>query len=165
MTIPSRKFVWITRAAAGFAFVALMSTAFRTGWNQLSTDFPNYYTAAVLVRQEKPLRNFYDWTWFAKQMNYAGVEKQLGAYTPQTPLTVLPMIGLAGLPVQQAKRIWLALNLVLLAASVYLLAQATGFTFEQIALLALCGFGSLAANFVTGQYYIFLLFLITLTFY
>jgi len=157
--------IWMTRAAAAIAFVAFMGTAFRAGWTQSSTDFPNYYTAAVLVRQGKPLRSFYDWTWFAKQMNYAGIEKQLGAYTPQTPLTMLPIVGLAALPVQDAKRVWLGVNLALLAAVVYMLARATGISIEQVALLAFCGFGSLAANFLYGQYYVFLLFLITLSFY
>ena len=164
-TVANKFTIWMTRGAAAFAFVVFMGTAFRTGWTQSSTDFPNYYTAAVLVRERKPLRNFYDWTWFAKQMNYAGVEKQLGAWTPQTPLTMLPMAGFAGLPLQDAKRVWLGVNLTLLAAIIYMLARATGFSLEQIALLAFCGFSSLAANFVSGQYYIFLLFLITLTFY
>jgi hypothetical protein len=160
-----RVVIWMTRGAAAAAFAAFMSTAFHAGWTQISTDFPNYYTAAVLVRQRKPLRSFYDWTWFARQMNYAGVERQLGAYTPQTPLTMLPMVGLAGLPLQDAKRVWLVVNLALLAAVIYMLARATGISLERIALLAFCGYSSLAANFLYGQYYVFLLFLITLTFF
>ena len=52
-----------------------------------TTDFPNYYTAARLVRSGGHLRDFYDWTWFQRQMNVAGFERQLGAYTPQPPLT------------------------------------------------------------------------------
>src|SRR5438067_364040 len=128
-----RVVIWMTRGAAAIAFAAFMSTAFRAGWTQSSTDFPNYYTAAALVRERKPLRSFYDWTWFARQMNYAGVERQLGAYTPQTPLTMLPMVGLAGLPLQDAKRVWLAINLALLAAVVYMLARATGISLERIA--------------------------------
>ncbi len=155
----------MTRCAAAVAFAAFMGTAFREGWTERSTDFPNYYTAAVLVRQRQPLRSFYDWTWFARQMNYAGSERQWGAYTPQTPLTMLPMVGLAGLPLQDAKRVWLGVNLALLAAVVYMLACVTGIPFEQIALLAFCGHSSLAANFVYGQYYVFLLFLITLSLY
>lgn len=98
-------------------------------------------------------------------MNYAGVEKQLGAYTPQTPLTMLPMIAFAGEAPQTAKQTWLAINLVLLAAIVGMLAQVTRFRWDGIALLMLCGFPSLASNFVYGQYYVFLLFLMTLTFY
>lgn len=72
------------RFAALLTFTIFLLTAFRAGWTRAETDFPNYYTAAVLVRHRQPLRNFYDWTWFERQMNYAGVERQLGAYTPQT---------------------------------------------------------------------------------
>jgi hypothetical protein len=157
--------IWMTRGAAAGAFIVFMGTAFRAGWTHSSGDFQNYYTAAVLVRQHKPLARFYDWTWFAKEMNQAGIERELGAYTPQTPLTMLPMVGLAGLPLQEAKRAWLGINLALLVAVYFMLARATGISLEQIALLAFCGFNSLAANFVIGQYYVFLLFLVTLSFY
>jgi hypothetical protein len=78
---------------------------------------------------------------------------------------MLPMIAFAGQPPQVAKRIWLAINLVLLVASICILARVTRFRWEQIVLLALCGFGSLSSNFIYGQYYVFLLFLMTVTFY
>lgn len=129
------------------------------------TDFPNYYTAAVLVSQHQPLRNFYDWTWFARQMNYAGNGTQLGAYTPQTPLTMVPMVALAGLPPQTAKRIWLVCNLLFLGAAIWLLSRISGFRLETIWLLAFCGYFSLRTNFHYGQYYVFLLFLLTTAFY
>jgi hypothetical protein len=147
------------------AIALFMSTSFRTGWTEMATDFPNYYTAAVLVRQGKPLRDYYDWTWFARQMNYAGIEKQLGAYTPQTPLTMLPVVGLAALPSMEAKRVVLVLDLVFLAAIVLILARLTAIRWEYIAILLLAGHGSLHANIVDGQYYIFLLLLLTLTFW
>ena len=155
----------MVRCAVATAFVVFLGTAFRTGWTQPSTDFPNYYTAARLLRQRKSLRCFYDWTWFARQMEYAGAAGQLGAYTPQTPLTMLPMEGLATLPLQEAKRVWIALNLMLLAGVVYMLSRVTGVVWEYIALLAFGGFSSLTTNFIYGQYYVFLLFLITLCFY
>jgi hypothetical protein len=129
------------------------------------TDFPNYYTAAVLVRQHRPLHKYYDWTWFARQMNRAGNGTQLGAYTPQTPLTMLPMVALAGFPPQSAKRIWLVCNLLFLGTTVWLLSQITGFRFETIWLLMFCGYFSLRTNFHFGQYYVFLLFLLTAAFY
>jgi len=147
------------------AFLLFVSTAFRSGWTRLSTDFPNYYTAAVAVREHKQLRNFYDWTWFAGEMNYAGIENQLGAYAAQTPLTMLPLLPLSGLTPITAKRVWLVLNLVLLAAVVVMLARCTNLWWEGIAFLLVCGYSSLASNFVYGQYYVFLLFLLTFMFY
>jgi hypothetical protein len=153
------------RLAAIGTFLFLLAVPFRAGWTRAETDFPNYYTAARLVRQHQPLRNFYDWTWFARQMNYAGNGTQLGAYTPQTPLTMLPMLPLTGFAPQTAKRIWLVSNLVFLGLTVWLLSRVTRFRFETIWLLAFCAYFSLRTMFLYGQYYIFLLFLLTLAFY
>lgn len=146
-------------------FIAFLLTAFRAGWTRAETDFLNYYTAAVLVRHRQPLRNFYDWTWFQRQMNDAGVERQLGAYTPQTPLTMLPILPLTSLPVQRAKQVWLVCNLFFLSATIGLLSRVTRFTVEQLWLLAFCGSLALYMNFLYGQYYVFLLFLLTTSFY
>jgi hypothetical protein len=155
----------LMRIAAGLTFLLLLGTAFRSGWTTPTTDFPNYYTGARLVRQGQPLRAFYDWTWFARQMNYAGNGTQLGAYIPQTPLTMLPIVAFAELPPQNAKRVWLLCNLVFLIATVWLLSSTTRFTFERVWILTMCGYFSLRTNFIDGQYYVFLLFLLTLAFY
>jgi hypothetical protein len=154
-----------TRFLALAAAAFFLMTGFRAGWTRAETDFPNYYTAAVLVRMGQPLRNYYDWTWFQRQMNYAGIERQRGAYAAQTPLTMLPMLPLVAFTPQTAKRIWLTIDLGFLAAAVWLLSRVTRFRVEQIALLAFCGYGSLYTNFLLGQYYVFLLLLLTLAFY
>jgi hypothetical protein len=153
------------RLLAVITFLFLLATAFRDGWTRPETDFANYYTAAVLVRQHQPLRDFYNWTWFARQMNYAGNETQIGAYTPQTPLTMLPMVGLTRYSPQRAKQIWMLFNLIFLGLTIWLLSRVTRFRFEAIWLLAFSGYFSLRTNFLYGQYYIFLLFLLTLAFY
>jgi hypothetical protein len=154
-----------TRLLALTSVVFFLLTAFRAGYLHDETDFPNYYTAAVAVSRGQQLHNFYDWTWFQRQMNYAGFERQLGAYTPQTPLTMLPFVELTRFAPQTAKRIWLVANLIFLGATVWLLSQVTQFRWEQIALVAFCGYGSLYMNFLYGQYYVFLLFLLTLAYY
>jgi hypothetical protein len=155
----------IMRLAAIGTFLFLLVGPFRAGWTQAETDFPNYYTAAALVHQHQPLRNYYDWTWFARQMNYAGNGTQLGAYTPQTPLSMLPMVPLAGFAPQTAKRMWLVCNLVFLGLTVWVLSRVTRFRLETIWLLTFCGYFSLRTTFLYGQYYVFLLFLLTLAFY
>jgi len=131
----------------------------------LETDFPNYYTAASLVRHGQSLSSYYDWTWFARQMNYIGIDRQLGAYTPQTPLTMLPFVMLTGFPPQIAKRIWLILNLLFLGVTIWLLSRITSFSIEEVWLLTSCGYFSLRTTFLYGQYYVFLLFLLTVAFY
>jgi hypothetical protein len=129
------------------------------------TDFPNYYTAAVLVLKGEKLHNYYDWTWFQRQINYAGIERQLGGYIPQTPLTMLPVVPLAAFPPQTAKRIWLIASLGFLGGTVWLLSSITQLRMTDIWLLASVGYGSIHVNFLLGQYYLFLLFLLTLAVY
>ena len=153
------------RALALLMFAVFLATSFRKGWTRNETDFPNYYTAAVLVRHGAPLRDYYDWTWFQRQMNYAGIEHQLGAYLPQTPATMLPIVPLAAFPVQTAKQIWLALNLAFLAATLWMLSRITRIPIEHIAILMFLGYSSIRSNFLLGQYYVFLLFLLTLALY
>lgn len=153
------------RLAVLLTFLFLLTTAFRAGWMRTDTDFPNYYTAATLVREHQPLRDYYDWTFFARAMNYAGYGTLIGAYTPQTPLTMLPFVPLTQFAPQRAKQLWLILNLAFLIATVYLLSQVTRFRLETIWLLAFCGYFSLRSNFLYGQYYVFLLFLLALAFY
>ena len=158
--------LWMARVAAVVGFVVVLSAAFRTGWTRISTDFPNYYIGRRGgCATTTPLPNLYDWTWFARQMNYAGIENQLGGYVPQSPATMLPMIPIAGFPPLTAKRIWLVLNLILLLAVIGILARMTGVRWEYLTILLLCGYRSLMTNFIYGQYYIFLLFLLTLTLY
>jgi len=153
------------RAVVLIASIFFLLTAFRAGWIHFETDFGNYYTAAVLVRTRQPLRNYYDWTWFARQMNFAGIEGRIGAYASQTPLTMLPLVPISGLPPQIAKRVWLTANLLLLLLTVYLLVRVTSVSVEVVSLLVFCGFYSLRTNFLYGQYYVFLLFLLTLTYF
>ena len=156
---------WVLRLLALISLLIFLATAFRAGLQRDETDFPNYYTAAVLVRRGEPLHKFYDWTWFAREMDKAGLSQHIGNYTPHTPLTMLPMIGLVGLSVQHAKQVWLVCNLFFLAATLWMLSRITGRTLAQLWLFAFCGYFSLYSNFLLGQYYLFLMFLLTLTLY
>ncbi|HMD50509.1 MAG TPA: glycosyltransferase 87 family protein [Bryobacteraceae bacterium] len=156
---------WLLRcgALAGIAFV--LFPAVRQGWTHVETDFPNYYTAAALARKHAPLRKFYDWTWFQRQMNYAGWEHQLGGYIPHSPLTMLPILPLAGLPPMTAKRVWVAANVAFLFAAIALLANLSGIPASGLIVLATAGYAALQPNFIFGQYYVFILFLLSLGFW
>ena len=133
----------------------------RRGWSQMGTDFPNYYTAAMLVRHGEPLRLFYDWTWFQRQIHYAGIDHQLGGYVPHTPATMLPFVPLTWLPPQNAKRVWLVLELLFLGAVIILLSRLSGLSALEVLVLALLAHAALGTNFLIGQYYIFVLLLLT----
>jgi Glycosyltransferase family 87 len=153
------------RILALACFALFLGRTFRAGWNTDDTDFPNYYTPAVLVRHGEPLSKYYDWAWFQRQMNFAGIEEPLGTYIPQTPLAMLPLLPMAEFPAQTAKRMWLMLNLGLLIAAVWMLSRITKFRVEHVALVLFAGYGTLQSNFYLGQYYVFLFFLVTLAFY
>src|SRR5206468_9408467 len=98
---------------------------------------------------------------FQRQMNYTGTERQLGGYTPHTPLTMMPLLPLAGLEPQHAKQVWLTAGLLCLAASIWILMLLTGFHATEVFLLAMLARGALQTNFALGQYYLFLLFVLT----
>lgn len=147
------------------SLVVFLADSVVSGWVRLTTDFPNYYTAAVLVRKGEPLRRYYDWAWFQRQMNVAGIERQLGGYIPQTPLTMVPLIPLSGFSHQRAKQLWLMLNLGFLAFAILLLSRITNFGLALLWLLTFAGYGALQSNVLLGQYYVFLLLLLTTALY
>jgi Glycosyltransferase family 87 len=164
-TLTTQPNSWVFRMAALACVLIFLVTGFRRGFERDETDFPNYYTAAVLVRKGAPLRKFYDWTWFAREMDRAGLGRRIGSYTPQTPLTMLPMVGLAGLSLQRAKQVWLILNLFFLMCALGMLSQITRWAVTRLWLVTFCGYYALNANFILGQYYVFLLLLLVLTIY
>ena len=133
---------------------------FREGWSKVATDFPNYYTAAVLTLQRQPLRNFYDWTWFQRRIHYAGIDHQLGGYVPFTPLTMLPTLPLAPLPPLRAKRVWMIFEVLCLAAALALLARLGELHPAAVVALALAAASALRTNFLFGQDYLLLLLLL-----
>ena len=139
----------------------LIAGPFRQGFQRMGTDFPNYYTAAVLTLKHQPLRQFYDWVWFQRQIHYAGIDNQLGGYIPHTPLTMMPFLPLTKFPPQRAKQIWVSLELVLLAASIFLLSKLTRLGALEVAVLALLAHNALSNNLRLGQYYILILLLLT----
>ena len=157
------------RAALGILALllaaALLLGPFLRGFQRMETDFPNYYTAAKLTVQHMPLRQFYDWVWFQRQIHYAGIDHQLGGYIPHTPLTMLPFLPLTAFAPQLAKQIWLVLGLILLAVSIFLLASMSRLSKLETLVLSLLAYSSLGLNFQLGQYYILFLFLLVASFY
>jgi glycosyl transferase family 87/WD40 repeat protein len=132
------------------------------GWRSLNTDFPNYYLAARLYRQGYPLNRVYDWIWFQRQKDHAGIEPRIVEFIPSTPYAALVVLPFAALPPLAAKRCWLALNLLLLVLSGYLLSRMSALGGCRIALLTFLAIVPLRDNFLYGQEHVALLFLLTL---
>ena len=66
--------------------------AFIPAWRSLNSDFPNYYLAARLYRQGYPIERVYDWVWFQRQKDHAGVERPHVSFDPNPPTCVLPVL-------------------------------------------------------------------------
>jgi hypothetical protein len=74
---------------------------------------------------------------------------------------MLPFVPLTLLQPQNAKRLWILLGILFLAASIALLSRLSGLTALEVLVLALLAHSAIGNNFLIGQYYIFLLLLVT----
>ena len=75
---------------------------------------------------------------------------------------MLPLIPLASLTPVNAKRAWLVLNLGFLSLTLWLFSRITKFSIARLWLIVFAGYAALRQNFWLGQYYVFLLALLTI---
>ena len=131
-------------------------------WQDIHSDFPNYYTSSRLLIEGEDISKIYDSDWFQKKAEEYGMG-QHSRFSPFPPATAFLMLPIAWLEPLSAKRIWTALNLLVLVATVYLLRQLTQWNYMQCGiLLFLTGIG-LVSNFRMGQFYLILTALIILS--
>lgn len=134
---------------------------FIPAWKHLNTDFPNYYVGARLYRQGCSIERVYEWIWFQRQKDHLGVDQRLVGFIPLTLPSILPVMPLSSLPPLQAKRVWLLMNLLLLALTAALLKSATKLKVRQVALLMFLAVLPLHDSFLYGQMHILVLLLLT----
>jgi hypothetical protein len=131
-------------------------------WRTLNTDFPNYYLTARLTREHYDTSRVYEWIWLQRQKDHRDIDQRIVGMVPITPFSTLVVWPLTSMSVLAAKHCWLILNLGLLFATVSLLRSLTHLPWRRVALLAALSF-PLHVNFLLGQYYVLLLFLLTLS--
>ena len=153
--------------AAEWTAVALLVTLFALrglvpAWKQLNSDFPNYFLAARLFVDGAPLERMYDWIWFQRQKDHAGIDWGIVSYGPLTPFSAMVLAPFTGLSALAAKRCWLVLNLGLLAGSIALLQSMTKLGLRRVALVTFLTVIPLRTNFDFGQQYVLVLFLVVL---
>ena len=147
--------------AAAVSFAWFLYDGVARVWSGIPSDFPNYYAAARSTIDGAPLESFYSYPDFQREISRSGIDRQLGGYIPQTPLAVLPLLPLASLAPVDAKRVWLVLNLGFLALTLWLFSRMTAFSVAQAWLIVFGGYLALRQNFWLGQYYVFLLAILT----
>jgi len=158
----TRKSKAVEWALLGLLVAVFVRGALVPAWQKLNTDFPNYYLAARLAREGYPLERIYDWVWFQRQKDHLGIDWGIVSYGPLTPFSALVLAPLASLSPLGAKRCWLVVNLVLLAATGGLLRAMTRLPVRRIALVTFLAIVPLRTSFEFGQQYVLVLFLLSL---
>src|SRR5690348_5356688 len=141
---------------------AFLWRGFVPAWRTLNTDFPNYYLAARLYRQGSALDRVYDWAWFIRQKDHAGIENPVVGFASLTLLSMLPVEPLASLPPLTAKRLWLIENLIFLGLVILLLNRISKLGLRRVMILTFLAVDPLARNFLYGQMHVLVLLLLTL---
>ncbi|GEM_PF-853487 len=142
---------------AGFAAIIFWKGVWPSLQNARG-DFANYYTAARLVAENKPLATAYrDFVWFQKQIDRYGITHQLGGFIPHPPPTALVMLPLTPFEPLLAKRLWIGFNLALVIATIVLLARLTALHWLPVAVIFLSTGLGLINNFLFGQMFLLLL--------
>ncbi len=129
-------------------------------WRSLITDFPNYYIAAQLVHEGYDSSRMYEWTWIEREKDHHSIGVRVIGLAPITPFSTLVIWPLTGLAPLAAKHVWIVTNLLLLLPLACFLQSFTGLGYRRIA-LAFALSVPLARNLEYGQFYVFLLLLIT----
>jgi len=148
---------------------ALLAAQFCVGpltdaWKKLNTDFPNYYVTASLAHEGSDTSRVYEWLWIERQKDHRDVDQRLIGMVPITAFSTLAVYPLTWLPALAAKHVWIVFNFGLLLATLFLLRAMTRIGWRRIALAAALSL-PLRVNFLFGQYYVLLLFVLTLALY
>ena len=130
-------------------------------WRTLNTDFSNYYLTARLSQEKSDTSRIYEWVWLQRQKDHRDIDQRIVSLVPITPFSTLAVRSFAALPPLAAKRCWLVVNMALVVAIVALLRSLTQLPLRRI-LLAVALSVPLSKNFLYGQYYVLLLFVLAL---
>ena len=154
--------VWAERALLALLLFLFVARAFIPAWGRLDSDFANYYLAAKLYREGYPVERVYEWTWFQRQKDHAGIEQPLVGFIPSTLTSALTILPLSSLSPLQANRAWLVVSFGLLLGVAALLKAITALTWRRIGVLTFLAVAPLHKNFLLGQVHMVMLLLLAL---
>lgn len=130
-------------------------------WKTLNTDFPNYYLTAILARERSSTPQVYDWVWLQRQKDHHDIDQRMVGLVAVTPFSALMVWPLALMHPLTAKHYWLIVNGVLLIAIAILIRSISRQPWRHILFIIFLSV-PLSRNFLFGQYYVLLLFVITI---
>lgn len=145
----------------GILLTAFVCTGLIPAWRHLNSDFPNYYLVAKLYRAGTPLDHIYDWVWLQREKDHQGLDVGVITFVPLTLPSALILEPLTSLSPLDAKRCWLAINVVFLLLVGHLLTRMTQLGTMKVALLMSGAVVALRNNFIVGQMHVLVLLLLT----
>jgi hypothetical protein len=154
---PAEIAICLTLAGVFFLY------GFAPAWRSMNTDFSTYYVTARLYREGHSLARVYEWIWFQRQKNHAGMERRVVGFFPLTGFSAMPIVPLTTLSPLAAKRCWIAINLLLLGFTGFLLYRMTALGTWQAAILVFLATQPLRTHFLYGQFHLLVLFLVVLS--
>ncbi len=128
---------------------------------EISSDFPNYYTAGTIVISGDSADRIYDDEWFQQEMNRIGFAQQ-GKFAPFPPATALLGVPLALNSPLVSLRVLTIVNITFVVLSIILLSQSTSMSLMDSGILVFTSGLGLINCFRLGQLYIILSFLMIL---
>jgi hypothetical protein len=158
----SALYTWAERSLLSVLLLVFVLTGFIPAWTHLDSDFPNYYLLARLCREGQPVERAYEWIWFQRQKDHAGIDRPLVGFIPSTLASALVVLPLSALSPLQANRCWLMLNLALLWFTAVFLKLITQLGLRRIGILIFLAIAPLRSNFLQGQEHVIVLCLLAL---
>jgi len=157
-----------TKYLSIFLLIILGGYTFRYGvlpaWNNINSDFPNYYTSSRLLIEGKNLSKIYDDDWFNQQIKNYGINER-GKFSPFPPPTAFVMVPIAFFDPITAKRIFIIINLFIILEIAYIFNKISTFNYITCLNIILISGAAIINNFLLGQVYLLLLFTITLGYF
>jgi len=123
---------------------------------RITSDFPNYFTAAKVVADRGDVERLYDIPWFQEQMLRYQVGTSEGRFSPFPPPTALLLVPLTSLTPLNALRVLTGVSVVCVIGSIVLLARVLAWSVLDAALLVLLSGVAILGGLRLGQLYILL---------
>lgn len=147
LRIPAVRLALIAVLAAYWAFLGVVPA-----FNEIRSDFPNYYAAARIALQNPDDARLYDDAWFQAKLMQAGFAHP-GKFSPHPPTTAILYMPLAFLPPLAAFNTMTALNLLFVLLAVIYLSRGLSAPWTESSLLILLSGQGLVNCFLLGQIY------------
>jgi hypothetical protein len=136
-------------------FALLFIRGIQPAWNEVHSDFANYFVSAKLVAEGESLNPLYDNVWFQQKIKDHAINTP-GKFSPFPPLTAWLMLPLTFNSPMTAMRIWMMINLILLMVCVVLVRQLTAWSWVESGLILMATGQGLFNNIAFGQVYVFI---------